>query len=140
MTGLLAAGTTVEYASFASLAIVIVGFIAAMFGGFFSWRSKQGEFYKELAQERKDQIEALQKELEQRRLMTDISPITKTLEGVTKALENHTQLTEQVFDKVADMNGSLRHTASAMQALGDRLVLDEAARALLATAAERKDT
>jgi hypothetical protein len=43
-----------------------------------------------------------------------------------------------VFDKVADMNGALRAHGEAMKALADHLILDEAARALLATAATDK--
>lgn len=110
---------------------------AMLFAAWAVWRTKSGDFYKSVAAEKKEQNEQLRSENEKLRELTDITPIVEALHGVTAALERHAEMTAAVFSKVQEMNGSLRATTTAMQALGDRLVRDEAARALLHTAAER---
>ena len=106
--------------------------------GVVAWRSKRGEFYKAVAEEKSEQVDKLLAENTKLREATDITPIIDTLRGVSVALEKHAKTIDAVFQKVADMNGSLRHHSEAMKALADRLILDEAARALLTEAAARK--
>lgn len=117
--------------------LVLIG--AIVVGGIFAWRQKRGDFYKAVAEEKTAETDKLRGENAVLRQATDITPITDALKGVTAALNTHAEMTEQVFEKVADMNGSLRAHGEAMKALADHLILDEAARALLATAAKRPD-
>lgn len=113
---------------------------AIVFGGVFAWRQKRGDFYKAVAEEKTAETERLQAENDKLKKLTDITPITASLDNVSKALERHARMTEDVVKKVAEMNGSLRAHSVAMEALADRLVLDEAARGLLATAADKHRT
>lgn len=84
-------------------------------------------------------LDRVSDENERLRRATDITPILETLDNVVTALDRHSQMTEKMFAKIADMNGSLRHHGEAMKALADKLVLDEAARGLLQAAADRPD-
>lgn len=110
---------------------------AAIAGGLAAWRSKRGDFYKSVAEEKTDEVERLREDNDKLRKATDITPITNTLERLAGVLEQVVKTNERVFDKVVDMNGSLRHHGEAMKALADKLILDEAARGLLKAAAER---
>jgi hypothetical protein len=114
--------------------LVLLG--AILVGGIFAWRQKRGDFYKSVAEEKTEENEKLKHERERLRAATDITPIVETMNQVVQALERHGRMTEQLFEKVADMNGSLRAHGEAMKALGDRLIVDEASRALLRTSAE----
>jgi hypothetical protein len=114
--------------------VIIVG--AVILGGIFAWRQKRGDFYKAVAEEKNDENRDLKRERDRLRAATDITPIMETLNQVVQALDRHAKLTEQVFEKVADMNGSLRAHGEAMKALADHLILDEAARGLLKAAAQ----
>jgi hypothetical protein len=115
--------------------LVLLG--AILVGGIFAWRQKRGDFYKSVAEEKTEENKELRQERDRLKAATDISPILETMNQVVQALERHGRLTEQVFDKVADMNGSLRAHGEAMKALGDRLVVDEAARGLLRAASQQ---
>lgn len=112
---------------------VLVGIVIA---GFVGWRWKRGDFYKAVATEKTAEADKLRGETERLRALTDISPILTGLHDITLALERHAKTTDAVFQKVADMNGSLRAHSEAMKALADRLILDTAARGLLAEAAK----
>jgi hypothetical protein len=114
--------------------LVLLG--AILVGGIFAWRQKRGDFYKSVAEEKTEENEQLKHERDRLRAATDITPIVETMNHVVQALERHGRMTEQLFEKVADMNGSLRAHGEAMKALGDRLIVDEASRALLRTSAE----
>jgi hypothetical protein len=114
--------------------LVLLG--AVLVGGIFAWRSRRGDFYKAVAEEKNDENRDLKRERDRLRAATDITPIMETLSQVVQALDRHAKLTEQVFEKVADMNGSLRAHGEAMKALADHLILDEAARGLLKAAAQ----
>jgi hypothetical protein len=114
--------------------LVLLG--AILVGGIFAWRQKRGDFYKSVAEEKTEENEKLKYERERLRAATDITPIVETMNHVVQALERHGRMTEQLFEKVADMNGSLRAHGEAMKALGDRLIIDESARALLRSSAE----
>lgn len=123
--------------------ILFLGVIAA---GLAAWKSKRGDFYKSTAEERGAENTELRAENVKLRGQKDIEPIMAVLRDVVAALDRQTTTSGEVFKKVADMNGSLRHTgdamrqqAEAMRALADRLILDEAARGLLTAAAQRKD-
>jgi hypothetical protein len=117
--------------------LVLIG--AIIVGGIFAWRQKRGDFYKAVAEEKTAESDKLRDDNAKLRQATDITPILSALEGVTEALHTHAQMTERVYEKVADMNGSLRAHGEAMKALADHLILDEAARGLLAAAATRPD-
>lgn len=110
---------------------------AAAAAGFAAWRSKRGDFYKAVAEEKTAEAERLRSDNDRLRKATDITPITKTLERLAHVIERSVETNEAVFNKVVDMNGSLRHHGEAMKALADKLILDEAARGLLKAAAER---
>lgn len=112
---------------------VIVGLIMV---GFLGWRWKRGDFYKAVATEKTAEADKLREENERLHDLTDITPILKTLDGITRALNRHTDALDATLGKVADMNGSLRAHSEAMKALADRLILDEAARGLLAEASK----
>lgn len=113
-------------------------FTVLVIGGLVAWRSKRGDFYKAVADEKAEQVRNQQDELDSLRKLTDITPIIDAVENMTKALARQAELTDAVFAKVADMNGSLRAHGEAMKALADHLILDEAARALLVEAATEK--
>lgn len=113
--------------------------VAVLAGGLTAWRSKRGDFYKAVAEEKTAETERLRADNKTLRQTRDLTPIIETLHGVTAALERHTEMTEKVFDKVADMNGALRAHGEAMKALADHLILDEAARGLLETATKARD-
>lgn len=136
VAGVMVAGIVAAALSSPSSGFVLA--LVAVIGAFVAWRQHPGQFYKELAQERAEENQQLREQNEKLRKATDITPINDTLEGVVRSLERHSKITEQVFEKVQDMNGALRAHGAAMQALADRLILDEAARGLLAAAA-RKD-
>lgn len=139
MVELVAIGTTVLVASLlqqqSGTVVLVIGLLAV---GVVSWRSKRGDFYKEVAEEKTAEADKLRDDNEKLRNATDIRPILRALENVTAAVERSNRSSEAVIAKVADMNGSLRAHATAMEALADRIVLDEAARGLLAAAAEEK--
>jgi hypothetical protein len=123
----------------------LILFVGLAAGGFAAWKSKRGDFYKSTAEERGAENTQLRAENLKLRGQKDIEPIMNVLRDVVAALDRQTKTSDAVFKKVADMNGSLRHTgdamrqqAEAMRALADRLILDEAARGLLIAAAERK--
>lgn len=113
-------------------------FVVLIVGGIVAWRSKRGDFYKAVADEKTAENQELRIERDRLKQLTDISPILGALSKMTAALDRHAEMTEQVLAKVADMNGSLRAHSAAMQALADRLILDEAARGLLAEASREK--
>lgn len=117
----------------ADLVLVAVAVVA----GLTAWRSKRGDFYKAVAEEKTAETERLRGDNDKLRRATDITPILATLERVIEALDRHTEMTSSVFDKVADMNGSLRAHGEAMKALADHLILEEAARGLLHAAATK---
>lgn len=131
--GTLLADAAVTHVTLTDLVMLAV----AVMAGVVAWRWKRGDFYKAVVEEKTAEIERLRADNERLRHATDISPILATLKGVTDALERHAKMTERVFDKVADMNGSLREHGEAMKALADHLILDEAARGLLSAAAKR---
>jgi hypothetical protein len=118
--------------------LVLLG--AILVGGIFAWRQKRGDFYKSVAEEKKEENEQLKQERDRLRALTDITPILQALHDVTAALERSVELSNQVFTKVGEMNGSLRAHGEAMKALADHLILDEAARALLAASAKTPKT
>jgi len=112
---------------------------AAAIAGTFAWRSKRGDFYKAVSEEKSAENDKLRDEVKSLRAMKDITPIVKALEGVTQALERTAAVQNETLEKVRDMNGSLRAHSAAMQALADKMILEESARGLLAAAAERKE-
>lgn len=116
---------------------LLVGIIVA---GTIGWRWKRGDFYKAVATEKTAEADKLHEENERLHHLTDVTPILAALTGITAALERHAKTTEAVFDKVADMNGSLRAHSVAMQALANRLIVDEAARGLLSEASKAPPT
>lgn len=118
-----------------SIADLIV-LAAAGIAGFGAWRSKRGDFYKAVAEEKTAESERLRADNAKLRKATDITPLRNTLEELTAAIQSVVDTNERVFTKVAEMNGSLRHHGEAMKALADRIILDEAARGLLRAAAE----
>ncbi len=120
-------------------------FAALCGAGLVAWRSQRGNFYKELAEERGAENNQLRTENKQLHQQRDLTPILERLDHVVEALEQCTATNQQVFSKVGEMNGALRHhgdamkaQTEAMKALTNQVILDEAARALLTTAAERK--
>jgi hypothetical protein len=115
-------------------------FAVLIIGGIVAWRSKRGDFYKAVAEEKTEETVRLRAERDKLKELTDITPIVDKLADVTGSLERHAEVTEAVFAKVSDMNGSLRALTVAMEALADRLVLDEAARGLLAEASKDRET
>lgn len=136
---MVAAASVLQGISIVLGSLVGASVLGAVFvGGIVAWREKAGAFYKAVAEEKTAEAKRLHEENERLRRLTDITPIVKTLERVIAALDRHSEMTSQVFEKVADMNGSLRAHGEAMKALADHLILDEAARALLATAASDK--
>lgn len=110
---------------------------AALCGvGLAAWRSKRGDFYKAVAEEKTAEVDKLRDDNQKLRSQTDIRPILKALEHVVEAVERSNRSSDAVLSKVVEMNGALRSHATAMEALADRMVLDEAAKGLLAAAAE----
>ncbi len=126
--------TVLEHVRLGDLIILFGAFIV----GIVAWRSRRGDFYKAVAEEKNAENEQLKIERDRLKRTTDITPIVKTLDSVVQALDRHSKMTEQVFEKVADMNGSLRAHGEAMKALADRLILEEAARGLLEEAAKSR--
>lgn len=112
--------------------------LVALTGSVIAWRWKRGDFYKAVAEEKTAETGRLREELDQRRRMTDITPIVTTLERVVDSLDKTASVLDETVEKVRDLNGSLKAHSTAVQALADRLVLDEAARALLAESARQK--
>jgi hypothetical protein len=123
--------------SLALIVALVVTPCSGLAGSFVAFRWGRGDFYKSVAEEKTKENEALKAERDRLKRATDITPILDALTQVTTSLERHAQMTESVFAKVGDMNGSLRALTTAMTALTDRLILDEAARGLLRTAASR---
>lgn len=111
--------------------ILIVG---ALIVGVFAWRSKRGDFYKADAEEKRAENAQLRKERDEMHDRVDVRPIVAGLERVMEALEKHARTNAEVVSKVGEMNGSLRALTTAMDALAQRLITEEAARALLAEA------
>jgi methyl-accepting chemotaxis protein len=114
--------------------LVLLG--AVLVGGIFAWRSKRGDFYKAVAEEKTEESNRLRADNDRLRHQTDITPIIDRLEHVASALDRVVEMSEQVVAKVGEMNGSLRSHSVAMEALAQRIVVDEAARGLLKAAAE----
>lgn len=118
---------------------IIAGIVVAMV----SWRTHRGDFYKAVAEEKSAENEKLTGENERLKQLTDVTPILQSLADVAEALARHAdtitavfKTTAQVFEKVGEMNGSLRANTVAMEALAERLILDEAARGLLDAASK----
>lgn len=118
--------------SIADLAVVL-GVVVA---GVFAWRSRRGDFYKAVAEEKTRENETLKRDNQRLHQLTDITPIIDTLDRVTKALERSSDVTQQSVAKLVEMNGSVKANTVALEALASRLVVEEAALGLLRTAGE----
>lgn len=116
--------------------LILIG--AGIAAGALAWRSKRGDFYKAVAEEKTAEADKLRADNTRLRDMTDITPILQALKDVTAALKQTATVQNETLEKVRDMNGSLRATTTAMHALADKLILDESARGLLAAAAKGK--
>lgn len=116
--------------------VELAGAIAILFWAVASWRTRSGSFYKAVAEERQDEVDKLREELNMRRKMTDLTPIVESLGAVSDALNRHATTIDTLFNKVSDLNGSMKAHEEAMKSLAKQLVVDEAARTLLRTAAE----
>jgi hypothetical protein len=115
----------------------LIVLVAAAFAGLGAWKSRRGDFYKSVAEEKTAETERLKADNAKLRDATDITPLKRTLEQLVGAIEGVVETNEAVFEKVGEMNGSLRHHGEAMKALADRIILDEAARGLLRAAANQ---
>jgi ABC-type anion transport system duplicated permease subunit len=113
--------------------LILVG--AIFVGGIFAWRQKRGDFYKAVAEEKNEENKQLRIERDRLSQKTNIEPIVERLEHVAAALDHVIEMSAQVVEKVSDMNGSLRAHSTAMEALAQRIVVEEAARGLLHAAA-----
>lgn len=131
------AAATVAASAFSSTTSNLALLVVAVIAGLIAWRSKRGDFYKAVAEEKTAETERLRDDNEKLRKATDITPLERRLDRQTEALDRVVQMAEDVVAKVAEMNGSLRAHSVAMEALADRLVLDEAARGLLDTAVKQ---
>jgi hypothetical protein len=118
----------------------LIVLMAAAIAGLGAWRSKRGDFYKSVADEKTAETERLRGENARLRDATDITPLKQTLEELTSAIQSVVDTNERVFAKIVEMNGSLRHHGEAMKALADRIILDEVARGLLRAAATQPPT
>jgi ABC-type anion transport system duplicated permease subunit len=113
--------------------------VAALVVGGVAWRSKRGDFYKAVADEKSAENVELRRERDEMQARVDVRPIVEALERVMRALETHARTNADVVAKVGEMNGSLRALTTAMDALAKRLITEEAARALLAEAGRDRE-
>jgi dsDNA-specific endonuclease/ATPase MutS2 len=110
--------------------------IGLTIGGLVAWRSKRGDFYKAVAEEKTAEAERLLADNARMHHLTDLTPLRDSQQQIADALERHGELLSATMAKLSDLNGSLRALTTANEALAQKLITDEASRALLREASE----
>lgn len=110
--------------------------IGLTIGGLVAWRSKRGDFYKAVAEEKTAEAERLLADNARMHHLTDLTPLRDSQQQIADALERHGELLSATMAKLTDLNGSLRALTTANEALAQKLITDEASRALLRQASE----